>query len=221
MMGKQMQFLAAVGLMMLFSGVLFKLLFQRRGHHLYFLLLVGIICGTFFSSISSFLQMLLDPNEFLVVQDKMFASFNHINTDVLLASAVLIMLAAFIILRDYNVLDVIALGRDHAVNLGVNVDQVTKRLLLTIALMVAVSTALVGPITFLGLLVANTAYRLISSYAHRIVLAASVLISYAALVGGLLIVERVFTFSTSLSVILNFIGGVYFLYLLLKGAKSM
>lgn len=221
MMGKHVQFLAAVGLMMLFAGVLFKLLFRKQGPHLYFLLLVGIICGTFFSSISSFMQMLLDPNEFLVVQDKMFASFNHINTDVLLASAVLIVLAGLIIWRDYNMLDVIALGRDHAVNLGVNVDRVTKRLLLIIALMVAVSTALVGPITFLGLLVANIAYRLMSSYAHRIVLPASVLISYAALVGGLLIVERVFTFSTSLSVILNFIGGVYFLYLLLKGAKSI
>lgn len=220
-MGKNAQFALAVGLMALFAVVLFKLLFRREGRHLYFLLLVGIICGTFFSSISSFLQMLLDPNEFLVVQDKMFASFNSINTDLLWISAVAIVLACLYFRHDFKYLDVLALGRDHAVNLGVDVDRVTKRLLIAIALLVSVSTALVGPITFLGLLVANIAYRMMDGFEHRVVVPAAALVSIAALVGGLLIVERAFTFSTSLSVILNFIGGAYFLYLLLKESKSL
>lgn len=221
MMGKNAQFTLAVGLMAMFAVLLFKLLFRREGRHLYFLLLVGIICGTFFSSISSFLQMLLDPNEFLVVQDKMFASFNSINTDLLWISAMMIVLACLYFRRDFKYLDVMALGRDHAVNLGVDVDRITKRLLIAIALLVSVSTALVGPITFLGLLVANIAYQLMNGFEHRVVVPAAALVSIAALVGGLLIVERVFTFSTSLSVILNFIGGAYFLYLLLKESKSI
>ncbi|OXS59927.1 iron ABC transporter permease [Cohnella sp. CIP 111063] len=219
-MAKNVQFALAVGLMMLFAGVLYKLLFKREGNHLYFLLLVGIICGTFFSSIASFMQMLLDPNDFMVVQDKMFASFNNMNTDVLIVSVVLVLLVLLIFYRDFKYLDVMALGKEHSVNLGVPHDRITKRLLVAVALLVAVSTALVGPVTFLGLLVSNVAYRLLSTFRHQVVIAGTVLISIVALVGGQLIVERVFTFSTTLSVILNFIGGIYFLYLLLKESKA-
>ncbi|PAM93572.1 iron ABC transporter permease, partial [Flavobacterium sp. IR1] len=49
---------------------------------------------------------------------------------------------------------------------------------------------------------------------------AAMLISIIALVGGQLIVERIFSFATPLSVIVNFVGGVYFLYLLLKESKK-
>ncbi len=219
-MAKNVQFALAVGLMVLFAGMLYKFLFNREGNHLYFLLLVGIICGTFFSSISSFMQMLLDPNDFLIVQDKMFASFNNMNTDVLILSIVLVLLVLLYFYRDFKYLDVMALGKEHAVNLGVPHGRITKRLLIAVALLVAVSTALVGPVTFLGLLVSNVAYRLMSTFRHKVVIAATVLISIVALVGGQLIVERVFTFSTTLSVILNFVGGIYFLYLLLKESKS-
>lgn len=220
-MSKNVQFMLAAGLMVSFTGVLYKLLFRREGAHLYFLLLVGVICGTFFSSISSFLHMLLDPNEFLIVQDKMFASFNAINTDVLFTSIVLVGLVCGYSVKDFKYLDALALGRDQAVNLGVDVDRITKRLLVAVACLVSVSTALVGPITFLGLLVANVAYRLIRTYTHRTVVPAAVLISFNALVGGQMLVERVFTFSTTLTVILNFVGGAYFLFLLLKEKTSV
>ncbi|QJD83133.1 iron chelate uptake ABC transporter family permease subunit [Cohnella herbarum] len=219
-MSKNLQFAVAIGLMVLFAGLLYKLLFRREGNHLYYLLLVGIICGTFFSSVSSFLQMLLDPNEFMVVQDKMFASFNNVNTDILILSIALVLLVVVYFYRDFKYLDVLALGKEHAVNLGVPYDRITKRLLVAVALLVAVSTALVGPITFLGLLISNIAYRMMSTFRHKIVIVSSILISIVALVGGQLIVERVFTFSTNLSVILNFVGGIYFLYLLLKESKS-
>jgi len=46
------------------------------------------------------------------------------------------------------------------------------------------------------------------------------LISVIALVGGQFIVERVFTFTTTISVIINFIGGVYFIYLLLRESRA-
>ena len=219
-MDKNMQFLLAALLMVFFAGMLYKLLFRREDSHLYFLLLVGIICGTFFSSISSFMQMLLDPNEFMAVQDKMFASFNNVNTDVLGIALALVLLVFVCFYRDFKYLDVLALGREHAVNLGVAYSRTTKRLLVAVALLIAVSTSLVGPITFLGFLVANVAYRMMSTFRHGPILACTVLISLVALVGGQLIVERVFTFSTSLSVILNFIGGTYFLFLLLKENKS-
>ncbi|MDQ0175301.1 iron chelate uptake ABC transporter family permease subunit [Bacillus chungangensis] len=220
MMNHNVHFLMTVGLMVLFSGILYKVLFKREGQNIYYLLLIGLIFGTLFGSLSSFMQVLIDPNEFQIVQDKMFASFNNVNTDLLYISAILIVLVTIYFARYMKYLDVLSLGRDHAINLGINYDYVVKRLLIVVAILISISTALVGPITFLGLLVVNVTYQFLKTYQHKYLIIGSVLISIVALVGGQLIVERVFEFTTPLSVIINFVGGVYFIYLLLKENKS-
>ncbi|KPC73974.1 iron ABC transporter permease [Thermoactinomyces vulgaris] len=217
---KQINFLLSVGLMILFMGVFYKILFKREGQTIYFLLLVGLIFGTLFNSLSSFMQVLIDPNEFLIVQDKMFASFNNIHTDLLIITFVALLLISIYASRYLKYLDVLSLGKEQAVNLGVDYDFIVKRLLVLVAVLVSISTALVGPITFLGLLVANLAHEFMRTYRHTYLIAGSMLISVIALVGGQLIVERVFTFSTTLSVIINFIGGSYFFYLLLKENRA-
>ncbi|OMF32208.1 iron ABC transporter permease [Paenibacillus sp. FSL H8-0548] len=217
---KYLNFYISVGLMIAFVAVLYKLLFKREGRNLYFLLLIGLVLGTLFGSISTFMQVLIDPNEFLIVQGKMFASFNNVNTDLLVISIIIIGLVALYGQRLGKYLDVMSLGKEHAVNLGVPYDYVVKRLLVIVAILIAISTALVGPITFLGLLVVNVAYQFMRTYRHRYLIPGAILISIISLVGGQLIVERVFTFETTVSVIINFIGGTYFLYLLLREKKA-
>ncbi|MGE6379319.1 iron chelate uptake ABC transporter family permease subunit [Peribacillus muralis] len=218
-LNKNLNFLVTLIAMLIFSSLLFKFMF-KKDRNIYFLLLIGIIFGTLFGSMSSFMQVLIDPNEFQIIQNKMFASFNNVNTD-LLTLAIILMIAVMIyFMRFLKYLDVMSLGRDQAVNLGVDYDFVTKRVLIVVTILISISTALIGPITFLGLLVANVAYQFIKSYRHKHIIPGAMLISVVALVGGQFIVERVFTFSTTLSVIINFIGGVYFIYLLLKENKS-
>ncbi len=219
-MDDHVRFLLSAGLMVLFSVLLYRLLFRREGKNIFFVLLVGVIMGTLFRSATSFMQMLIDPNEFLVIQDRMFAGFNNINTDLLWVSMVTVAVVLLYFLRFARFLDVLALGRDHAVNLGVDYDYVVSRLFIIVAALVSVATALVGPITFLGLIVANVAYHLLSTYRHRPVIAAAALIAVVMLVGGQWAVERLFTFSTTISVIINFFGGIYFIYLLLRESKS-
>ncbi|NEW07459.1 iron chelate uptake ABC transporter family permease subunit [Paenibacillus sp. SYP-B3998] len=213
-------FMITVGIMTLFSLLLYKLLFQREGRNLYFLLLFGIILGTFFGSFTTFMEVLIDPNEFAILQSRSFASFNTVNSKLLLISVIGVVLVGLYSLKFIKYLDVISLGKDHAVNLGVPYEHVVKRLLIIISVLVSIATALVGPITFLGLLVANLSYQFMKTHRHRYLLPGSMLICIVALVGGQLIVERIFTFSTPLAVIINFIGGVYFLYLLLRENKS-
>ncbi|MFJ9386143.1 iron chelate uptake ABC transporter family permease subunit [Peribacillus sp. NPDC101481] len=216
---KNLNFLITLAAMLIFSSLLFKFMFKKN-RNIYFLLLIGIIFGTLFGSMSSFMQVLIDPNEFQIIQNKMFASFNNVNTD-LLTLAIILMIAAMIyFMRFLKYLDVMSLGRDQAINLGVDYDFVTKRVLIVVTVLISISTALIGPITFLGLLVANVAYQFIKSYQHKHIIPGAMLISVIALVGGQFIVERIFTFTTTLSVIINFVGGVYFIYLLLKENKS-
>jgi len=219
MMDRNIQFLLNAGIMILFSVLMYHFLFKRE-QNIYFLLLIGFVVGTFFESFSSFMQVLIDPNEFQIVQDRMFASFNNLNIDVLYLAFALFAAAALFFVRDLKYLDVMALGRDHAINLGVDFDVAARRFMVIVAVLTSISTALAGPVTFLGLLVANISYEYLKTYRHRELILGAILISIIALVGGQWIVERVFAFSTTLSVIINFIGGIYFIYLLLKENRS-
>lgn len=219
-MNTQVNFFISVIAMIGFALLLYQFLFRSGGRPIYFLLLVGIIVGTFLGSITTFLQVLIDPNEFTRVQDKMFASFNNVNGDLVWFALVIVIIVMVIGWRMVNELDVLSLGRDNAINLGVSYDKVVKRTLIISAVLIAVSTALVGPITFFGLIVANLSYQFFKTYKHSVLITGAALLSLVALIGGQWVVERVFTFSTTLSVIINFIGGIYFIYLLLRESRS-
>ncbi|GGN58943.1 MULTISPECIES: iron chelate uptake ABC transporter family permease subunit [Oceanobacillus] len=220
MMNSGLNYLISISAMILFSLVLYRFLFRGEGNNIYFLLLVGMILGTFFGSFTDFMQVLIDPNEFGIAQDRMFASINNVDRNLVYISILIIALVLLYFKRFYKYLDVLALGKDDAINLGVPFDYVVKRLLIVVAILISVATALIGPITFLGLLVVNVAYELMKTYRHFYIILGSVFISIIALLGGQFLVEKVFTFSTTVSVIINFIGGVYFIYLLLKENKS-
>ena len=216
LMGSNLNFLIAGGLMIIFSLLLFKMMFRRENTNLFFLLMIGMIFGTLFSSLSSFMQMVMDPNEFLIVQNKMFASFNNVKSSLLGFSTITMGLTLFWVLKDAKKLDVIALGKEQAINLGIDYDRMVRKMLVAVAILVSVSTTLVGPITFLGILVTNLAYQMIKDYRHSIVIPTSILLSLLALIGGQFLVERVFQFNTTIGVIINFVGGLYFIYILLK-----
>ncbi|CAM4097500.1 iron chelate uptake ABC transporter family permease subunit [Lederbergia lenta] len=217
---KQVNFVLSVVAMIIFALLLYQFLFKKGQQPIYFLLLVGIIVGTFFQSISTFLQVLIDPNEFQIVQDRMFASFNNVNGDLVWLSLILISIVIAFGWRTIAYLDVLSLGRETAINLGVSYDRIVKQMLVIASILIAISTALVGPITFFGLIVANLSYQFFRTYKHNVLISGAVGMSVIALVGGQWIVERVFTFSTTLSVIINFVGGIYFIYLLLKESRS-
>src|SRR5690625_319310 len=220
LMSSHVNYLLSICVMVLFSLLFYQLLFKGEDNNIYFLLLMGMILGTFFGSFTDFMQVLIDPNEFMVAQDKMFASINNVNTNLVYLSIILIIAVVIYFIRFYKYLDVLALGKDHATNLGVPYNYVVKRLLIVVAVLISIARALIGPITFLGLLVVNIAYEFLKTYRHFYLILGSVCISIIALVGGQFIVERIFTFQTTLSVIINFVGGIYFIYLLLKENKS-
>ena len=198
---RQVNFLVSIIAMIVFALILYQFLFKSGRRPIYFLLLIGIIFGTFFDSISTFFQVLIDPNEFLRVQDKMFASFNNVSGDLVWLALFIVVIAFLIGWKYIHTLDVLSLGREIAINLGVSYDQVVKRMLILSSVLIAVSTALVGPITFFGLIVANLSYQFFKTYKHSILISGASLMGIVALVGGQWVVERVFTFSTTLSVI--------------------
>lgn len=212
-------FILSVLFMIGFSFILFYFILRKGKNNIFLLLLIGLVAGILFESISSFMQMLIDPNDFFIIQNKMFASFNRINTDILIYSILLMVPTLIIGFRFNKKLDVLALGREQAISLGVNYNKAVISILILVSILISISTALVGPITFLGLIVANLSYELTKTYKHHTIIIACCLISVAVIVGGQFIVEQLLNLSTPISSIINLIGGVYFMTLLLKVKK--
>ncbi|EAI0894424.1 iron chelate uptake ABC transporter family permease subunit [Campylobacter coli] len=211
-------FLITLACMVVFSLGLYKILFSSD-KSIYLIMLLGLIFGTLFSTLSSFFEILIDPDEFMIIQGRMFASFDNVAFDVLALAYIVTLLSFIWIFRYMKFLDPLSLGKDLSINLGINYQKISKHLMIIIAILTSTSTALVGPITFLGLLVVNITYELFKTAKHSILLLACILISILALLGGVFFVSRIFDYNTTISVIINFLGGIYFIYLVLKGNK--
>jgi len=212
----KLRFALEVVLMTGFACLLFRALFNGAAHSLHLMLLAGIVFGLLFRSLSSFVMRLIDPNEFMVLQDRMFASFNAIQTDLLWVAALAIGLASVAAWRLRRQYDVLMLGREIALNLGIDYRRTVMFTLALIAVMVSVSTALVGPVTFFGLLASNLAYATAGSGKHKYLLPVAVLWGVVFLVGGQVLLERVLELNATVSVVIEFVGGLLFLFLITR-----
>lgn len=213
---RYLNFGVSIVVMVLFALLLYRFLFRADKYPIFLLLLAGMILGTFLGSLVTFIQVMIDPVEYESLQVRMFASFTNVKSELLYVAAVILGLAFIYgatLMRD---LDVMSLGRENAINLGVNYDKRVLHVLILASILIATSTALVGPITFLGLIVSNLAYQFFSTYRHSILIAGAALFSMIALVGGQFLVQHVFSMRTTLSVLINLFGGIYFIYLILK-----
>lgn len=210
------KFIGESCLLILFSMLLYQWLFSTVKFNINLILMIGIVLDTLFRCMSILLQQLLDPNEFSILQSRMFATFTRATPELIWFSAAVIFSVGCLLWRQRFAFDVLALGRAHAINLGINYPRMMTTTLLFVSVLVAISTALVGPLTFLGLMVANLAYLLAGSHQHRYLLPMAFLLAVLALIGGQLILEYGLKMSGSLSVVLEFIGGIFFIYLVLK-----
>ncbi|PMH32501.1 ABC transporter permease [Vibrio lentus] len=209
-------FSLSVTVMILFSFALFHFYFKSKRNNVFTLLLIGIVCGSVFSSLANFLAMLIDPNEFAVLQNVMFASFNNVKGELVYLSLIPLGLSLLGLWLLAPKLDVLWLGVDNATSLGVNTKRLTQITLVIVSLMVAVSTALVGPVLFFGLITVSLARQIFKSYQHRVLIIASSLLAVVLLVSGQWFIEKVMAFETTVSVIINLVGGLYFMFLLLR-----
>lgn len=214
-----LSFLVDLVLMGIIATVVYSWLFKMTGHNVLYVLLVGTVLTSFFSSIQSTLTRVMDPNEYDTLLTSLVASFSNINSGIIIFSVIILALIVVIFRKEFALLDVITLGKEQAINLGVDYDRCIRRLLLAITLCIAVATAMVGPISFLGMIIANISRQLLKTYRHTQLIAGAALMGVIALIGGQFIVERVFVYSIPISVFITVAGGIYFLYLILKGSR--
>lgn len=211
------RFAAETAVMVGAAALLFGAVLRATRQDIQLMILVGVVFGLMFRAFTSFMQRLIDPSEFAMVQSAMFAQFGGINRTELLMAACLQIPVFLWAARRCKMLDVMALGRPQARALGVPYDKMQFQVLCAIALLVSISTALVGPITFLGLLVASLAHSLMKTHRHALLLPAAALIAAIVLVAGQTLFERALGLQSTLAVVIEFLGGLLFLYLLGRG----
>lgn len=214
-----LSFAVDVVLMGISATLIYSWIFKKTRHNVLYVLLVGTVLTSFFGSIQSTLTRVMDPNEYDTLLTTLVASFNNINSEIIVFSLILLAVIVFVLRRELALLDVLTLGKAQAINLGVDYDRCIRRLLLGVTLCIAVATAMVGPISFLGLIIANLSRQLLKTYRHSQLILGSALFGMIVLVGGQLIVEHVYTYSVPVSVFITVGGGLYFLYLLLSRKK--
>ncbi|RIM30227.1 iron ABC transporter permease, partial [Staphylococcus cohnii] len=150
------------------------------------------------------------------VQSSMFANFDASNSKLVMLCGIILIILIIITVIAIPYLDVLLLGKDQAINLGLSYKMITRLLLILVAILVSVSTSLVGPITFLGLLTVNLAHELMKTYEHKYILPATICLSWLSLFIAQGVVENLFEATTQVSIIIDLVGGTYFIYLLIK-----
>ncbi len=213
---KYVSFLTDIALMGLLGTIIYGALFKKTKYNILYVLLAGTVLATFFTSISNTMTRVMDPNEYDKLLTELVAGFDHVNAELIYMSLGLIAITVIIFWRDVKLLDVITLGKNQAINLGVDYDKTVRRLLIGVTFFITIATALVGPISFLGLIIANLSREFFRTYRHSYLMLGSALMGVAVLLGGQTLIEHVFGFGTQISVFINLFGGAYFLFLVLK-----
>jgi iron complex transport system permease protein len=206
-------------LMVGFATLLYGWLFAGRRGDLHIMLLVGVVLGVGFGSLSTVMQRLLTPSEFDVLAAQLFGNLANANPDYLPWAALIAVAALVGIHLARHRLDVLALGEPVATSLGLRYRREVLGMLVVVAVLISVSTTLVGPMTFFGFLVATLTYQLAGSSQHRQVIPFAVLLGIATLCLAYFVLRHVFSAGGLITVIIEFAGGLLFLiHLLRKGS---
>lgn len=216
LLGSQGNFVLSVLLMLGYSWALQRWLLREGENNVYFLLLLGLVLSLVIGTVTQFVQLKISPGEFSILQGFSQASFSRVQPQQLLYSGLLVAVLCLGFVRTLPSLDVLALGRDQAVSLGVDYAQTVRLQLALVAALVAISTGLLGPTAFMGVFVANTTYAVARTFRHRVTLPMGSAIAIAIFITAQLLVEHVFNYKTTVSILVNLLCGAYFLALMLR-----
>lgn len=216
LLGAGGNFALSVALMLAYSWVLHRWLFNDGHSNVYSLLLVGLVLTLVMGTFTQFVQFRTSPGEFSMLLGFTQASFNRAQPAQLLYAGAIVAMVCAVGFRTLPTLDVLALGRESAISLGVEYRRAVRLQLVLVSTLVAVSTSLLGPTAFMGIFVANMAYALARSIRHRATLPMGCAIAVAIFIAAQLAVEHVFNYRTTVGILVNLVCGAYFLALVVR-----
>ncbi|MGI6439435.1 MAG: iron chelate uptake ABC transporter family permease subunit [Sphaerochaetaceae bacterium] len=209
-------FLFQIGVMIIMSLMLYGWLLSGKYGNLQLMLLVGVVIGTGLKSVSSFMRKLLAPSEFDILQARLFGSVSNADESYFPIAIPLVVVASILLFMNAKRLNVLALGKATSTSLGVNHQRGVIYTLILVSLLMSVSTALLGPLTFYGFLVATMTYQLVPTFDHRYIFPMSVVLGFLVITGSYFFMYHVFRAQGVVSIIIELFGGIIFLVVLLR-----
>lgn len=209
-------FVLQVVVMVLLCLLLYGWLLSGKYANLQLMLLIGVIIGTGLRSVSSFMRRMLAPSEFDILQAKSFGSVNHADVRYFPIAIPIVVIAAILIFAYAKKLNALSLGKDVSVSLGLNNRKGTIYILVLVAVLMSISTALVGPLTFYGFLVATLTYQAVPTYDHRYIFPMALAIGFLIITASYFLMNHVFQAQGVVSIIIEMFGGLVFLIVLLR-----
>lgn len=205
-----------VVVMVLMSLILYGWLLSGKYGNLQLMLLVGIIIGTGLRSVSTFMRRLLAPSEFDILQARLFGSVNNADSEYYPVVIPIVIIVGVLLLAYSKKLNVLSLGKDVSTSFGVKHQSSIIYTLILISVLMSISTAMVGPLTFYGFLVATLSYQAAPTYDHRYIFPMSLAIGFLILTGAYFLMYHVFNAQGVVSVIIEMLGGIIFLIAILR-----
>ena len=206
-------------LMVALSLVLYSWLLTGKNSNMHAMLLIGVVIGGGLGSVSTVMQRILTPSEFDVLTARLFGSVNNADPEYYPVALPLVVIAGVLLVMASRKLNVLALGRDASMNVGLNHKYFSIYILVLVTVLIAVSTALVGPMSFLGFLVATLAYQLADTHDHRYLFPMSFLLGIVVLTGAYFCMNHIFDAQGAVSIIIELVGGAVFLFVLLRKGR--
>jgi len=178
------------------------------------LLLAGVIVGIFFSAAITVLISIVDTNRLGGVIHWLLGSVPPIPPGALGVFAAATVLGVWMVLGRARALNLLALGEEGAMELGVDASRLKRRIFAGAALLTGTTVAFVGPIGFVGLIVPQ-ALRMLLGPDNRVVVPAALLAGGAFLLAADTLARTVVApAELSVGVLTSLCGAPFFIWLL-------
>ncbi|RDB59890.1 iron ABC transporter permease [Gordonibacter sp. 28C] len=193
----------------------------RRMSGVLVLVLSGLVVGNLFQAFTSAVKFLADPNSQLPeITFWLMGGLSSVREGDLvgLLAAFAVGTVGIMVLRWR--LNVMALGDEEALSLGVNVKRTRLAVIACATLLTSASVAVAGMVGWVGLIVPHLARFLVGSD-HRALVPASMLLGGAFLMLVDDVCRSVYTTEIPLSILTAILGAPLFVYLICRQRKSL
>lgn len=183
------------------------------------IVLSGVAVSSFLGAITDAI-LTIKPDAIISRTEFLIGGFSGITMDKLYFAGIFI-LASFIIalILSYD-MNILALGDETSKSLGLKVSAIRFTLLILGAVLAGSAISFAGLIGFVGLIIPHVS-RLFVGYDNRILLPVSALLgSIFTLICDLLARILFAPFEIPVGIILSFLGGPFFIYLLIQGKRG-
>ena len=178
--------------------------------------LIGVMLGNIIGSAATFFayQFQLVQNMSSWLQGN-FATVIRGNYELLYVTIPLLLILSFFAYQ----FTIVGLGESFAVNLGMNYRNMQLLVIGLVSLASAITLIMVGTIPFLGVIIPNITAKLYGDQVHKTLGITAIFGSIFLLICDMIARLVIFPYEIPVSVIVGIIGGLIFLYLLVRGRK--